>query len=495
MSSPTILHKASVGTNAASTNATTRTMSYDHPGGWMVVFVHHSGTTSVTASCSFNGHTLPLLQKATATSPVAFLFAADVPAANHTITITFTGSVRRRAIAALSIGNTNGVRASNQMTMGSGSVLNHTTPGEGSDLRLGYLTMSHSVDAEQSGEGQTRELTDDHESRWVVDSKGDSSFQWTALNSSSSKAVIGVAMEAVPAGSASASLERTYPLFTSQKGTSLVPPPEPAQVSLSRTYPIFTSSKTAEVKDRTYRDVILGDGPAMYLRCDQISSGTTINELGGTVVVTTPRSVVTGKMGNAIRVGPSTGSSDGNIQPSISNLHTHLNGGGVFTVEAWIKPVEGGALLFNANDSAWANYMYLEYRGTNGNPYVVVGSWAYEMHFPCHLLDPTAWHHLVISLSTQPLSATVWIDGYSVPMGYTLGSTQTFPNTFTSQRINRYGGITEYDEIAFYTKALTTTQVQTHTLVGGGTIYTPPALHIWQMWDGTSWIPVSVVHF
>jgi hypothetical protein len=197
---PSIAHSARTGTNANSTTATTLSLNYAHPGGRLVVFVAHggdgTGTGSQTATVTFNGVTVPLLDSLVSSEGMRnFAFSSAPGAATANIVVTYSAAVRRRAIFALSLSDAGGVVAVAKNSAGN-SVSVTTSTGA---LYLASLGWSHSDDVPTSGSNQTRRLDDDSPTRYLVDSKtADGSFSWSTMTSSTQRAAIGIAVE--PAG-------------------------------------------------------------------------------------------------------------------------------------------------------------------------------------------------------------------------------------------------------------------------------------------------------
>jgi hypothetical protein len=167
----TIEHSAVTGTNANSTGATSVSLSYNHPGGWLVVFARHWSSLIADTAATFDSTAVTKLEavnEGDTDGPTVYLFAANMTAANNTITVDFDGnSVTGRAIFAFSVSDVAGVRDSHTAGQSQDVIsISNTLTTTLNDLCLQFVSWRNSgADQNSYSSGQTQLLADDSPTR------------------------------------------------------------------------------------------------------------------------------------------------------------------------------------------------------------------------------------------------------------------------------------------------------------------------------------------
>ena len=225
-----IEHSAVTGTNANGTSATSVSLSYNHPGGWLVVFARHTSSLVVGTAATFNSAAVAKLEtvnEGDTDGQTAYLFAANMTAADSTITVDFDGnSVISRAIFAFSISGVAGVRDSDAAAQDQSAIsISNTLITDLNDLCLQFVTWRNSGANQNSySSEQTQLLADDSPTRADSSEKAGadtSTTLTTTLSSNSGNRAAAVAISLEPSSGGETLSITIDPTTTTKSGVRI----------------------------------------------------------------------------------------------------------------------------------------------------------------------------------------------------------------------------------------------------------------------------------
>ena len=184
LDTPVIAEKKVTGSNANSGQADSVSMTYDHPGGLLVVFFRHAAPAS-GHSVSFDGQSVPIsvVQDGLGTGdwPTAGVAVLDAVAADDSIVVSWNGDVGNRGIMAFSITEAT-VRDFETARYGDATNVAVTVPSVAGDLVLSFIAWRNSGESISDRSG-TQELNDDSPTRMESQSQvgdwSESNVSWT----------------------------------------------------------------------------------------------------------------------------------------------------------------------------------------------------------------------------------------------------------------------------------------------------------------------------
>ena len=253
-----------------------------------------------------------------------------------------------------------------------------------------------------------------------------------------------------------------------------------------------------------YATTVLGDSPSAYWRMDE-STGTTMVDTQSVDPGTYQGGFT---LGQSSLIAPASGTSvtfNGSNGYGTAPTLTPLQGANTRSVELWFQTTyNGGQPLFDSGAAGGSAYQLfnLQLTGPNtvgGNPPnpntpgLYLGTWGEDVYVPGLFLADGKRHHVVLELSANNLwiyvdntlptgfiASNGWTTRYLVSQPFNLPTalnTTGNPILIGNTRTNFGGGINffqgQIDEVAVYSTALTSTQVQNHWQAGNGLPWSP----------------------
>jgi RHS repeat-associated protein len=253
-----------------------------------------------------------------------------------------------------------------------------------------------------------------------------------------------------------------------------------------------------------YATTVLADSPNAYWRMDE-SSGTTMVDAQSSDPGTYQGGFT---LGQSSLIAPASGTSvsfNGSNGYGTAATLTPLQGANTRSVELWFQTTyNGGQPLFDSGAFGGSAYQLfnLQLTGPNtvsGNPPnpntpgLYLGTWGEDVYMPGLFLADGKRHHVVLELSgnnlwiyldnTLPkgfIASNGWTTRYLVSQPFNLPTalnTTGNPILIGNTRTNFGGGLNffqgQIDEVAVYSTALTSTQVQNHWQAGNGLPWSP----------------------
>jgi hypothetical protein len=227
----------------------------------------------------------------------------------------------------------------------------------------------------------------------------------------------------------------------------------------------------------SYSSVVLADGPAHYYRFEESSTTAPArDEIGGgpngdrpgtyTGGITLGQASAAATMGSAARFNGASG--------TYVNLGTPFHVGDSITVEAWVNLDAAANKAFHSAVARWSGSYELDVNQGDGvGNFVAFNNGGTFVNTATAPFSRGVWHHLVGVFDGTGGTATVYLDGEqgtSETIGGLLqnAGTTMFIGATRDGAANGFNWTGLIDEVAFYDRALTVEEIQSHYEAGSG---------------------------